>query len=165
MLLQHSYASPTHRILRHRLRCGHHRSQVPHRVRCLPQWSSCYVEFSQADCYCHQHKGSKIVTAWAAIRQVIWLRDLLAEIGYPLRQPTLLYSDNQSCIRLIRSPEVHKRTKHVDIRYHATKDAQASGIINATYIPSAQQLAVLFTKPLPYPQFSTLRSALTWSTH
>jgi hypothetical protein len=81
---------------------------------------------------------AEYVAAWAATHQVIWLRDLLAEIGYPLQQPTTLCSDNQSCIRLIRSPEVHKRTKHVNIRYHATKDVQASGIIDATYIPLAR---------------------------
>jgi hypothetical protein len=98
---------------------------------------------------------AEYVAAWAATHQVIWLRDFVNEIGYPLRQPTPLYSNNQPCIRLIRSPEVHKRTKHVDIRYHATKDAQASGIINTTYIPSAQQLVDPLTKPLPFPQFST----------
>jgi hypothetical protein len=108
---------------------------------------------------------AEYVAAWAATRQVIWIHDFLAEIGYPLSQPTPVYSDNQSCIRLIRNPEVHKRTKHVDIRYHATKDAQASAIINASYVPSAQQLADPLTKPIPYPQFSTLRSALNCSFH
>jgi hypothetical protein len=78
---------------------------------------------------------AEYVVAWAATRQVIWLRNLLTEIRYLPVAATSLYSDNQPCIRLIRSPEVHKRTKHVDIRYHATKDAQVSGIIDATYIP------------------------------
>jgi hypothetical protein len=81
---------------------------------------------------------AEYVAAWAATRQVIWLCDLLTEIGFPLPLPTSLYFDNQSCIRLIRSFEVHNRTKHVDVRYHATKDAQAFGIINAIYVPSAQ---------------------------
>lgn len=27
--------------------------------------------------------------------------------------PTILYSDNQSCIRLVRNPEFHRRTKHI----------------------------------------------------
>jgi hypothetical protein len=108
---------------------------------------------------------AEYVAAWVATHQVIWLRDLLTEIGYPVPTPTLLYSDNQSCIQLIHSPEVHKRTKHVDIRYHATKDAQASGIINTIYIPSTQQIADPLTKSLPYPQFSTLRSSLIWPIH
>jgi hypothetical protein len=37
---------------------------------------------------------AEYVAAWAATHQVIWLRDLLAEIGYPLQQPTTLFSDN-----------------------------------------------------------------------
>jgi hypothetical protein len=106
---------------------------------------------------------AEYVAAWAATRQIIWLCDLLTEIGYPPAVATTLNSNNQSCIRLIHSPEVHKRTKHVDIRYHATKDAQASEIINATYILSAQQSMDPLTKPLPYPQFSTLCSSLIWS--
>jgi hypothetical protein len=108
---------------------------------------------------------AEYVATWAATRQVIWIRDFFAEIGYPVANPTPLYFDNQSCIRLICTPEVHKRTKHVDIRYHATKDAQASAIINATYVPSTQQLANPLTKPLLYPQFSSLRSVLICSSH
>ena len=35
-----------------------------------------------------------------AVRQAVWLRGFLAEVGYPQRQPTKLYTDSKSAIAL-----------------------------------------------------------------
>jgi hypothetical protein len=48
--------------------------------------------------YYAAHKGS---------REIVWLQTLLCDIGYPQEAPTVLYSDNQAAIRLIRNPEFH----------------------------------------------------------
>ena len=48
-------------------------------------------------------------------RQAAWLRSFSGEIGYPIYEPTPLYSDNQAVIFLTVNPAVEQRTKHIDI--------------------------------------------------
>ncbi|KZR95652.1 Copia protein (Gag-int-pol protein), partial [Daphnia magna] len=75
-------------------------------------------------------------------------------------QPTELFIDNQSAIKLVRNPEFHQRTKHIDVKYHFIRDLQENQIINATYINTENQLADLLTKGLDGPRFRKLRQEI-----
>ena len=48
------------------------------------------------------------------IKEAVWLRTLLAELGFS-QNITTVYEDNQSCIALAKNPVHHARTKHIDI--------------------------------------------------
>ena len=63
-------------------------------------------------------------------------------------------------IELIKNPRFHQRTKHVDIRFHFIREHQEAKEIEVAYIPTDNQLADPFTKPLPNPRFSNLRSLI-----
>jgi hypothetical protein len=63
-------------------------------------------------------------------------------------QPTALWVDNQSAIRLVKNPEMHSRTKHIGVRFHYIRDQVANGQIKVEYISTTQQLADCLTKPL-----------------
>ena len=67
-----------------------------------------------------------------------------------------MYVDNQSAIRLVRNPEFHKRTKHIDIRYHYVREKSESNEIEVIYVPTEAQLADIFTKALPRNRFVKL---------
>lgn len=68
--------------------------------------------------------------------------------------------DNQSAIRLVKNPEFHKRTKHIDVRYHFIREKYEAGMFELTYVSSDEQLADIFTKPLPRRRFELLRGCL-----
>ena len=54
--------------------------------------------------------------------EAIWLRKLLVGLfGRELR-PTVIYCDNQSCIKLSENPMFHDRSKNIEIRYHFIRD-------------------------------------------
>jgi hypothetical protein len=95
-----------------------------------------------------------------ATKEAIWLRRLLNNIGYPQTDPTPLFGDNQSAIRLVKNPEYHKRTKHIDIQYHFIREKFENGEIDISYISTDQQVADIMTKPLPCDKFERLRSHL-----
>lgn len=59
-----------------------------------------------------------------------------------------LYVDNQSAIRLIHNPEFHKRTKHINVKFHYIYVKVEDGEINVSFVPIEIQLADIFTKPL-----------------
>ena len=58
----------------------------------------------------------------AAVQEAIFLRGLLREMGYEQFEPTTIGEDNQSCIKLATNPVLHKRSKHIDTKYHFIRE-------------------------------------------
>ena len=58
---------------------------------------------------------AEYMAAFGAIKELIWLKGLLSEIGIHL---ITLNMDAKSAIALAKSPMHHKRSKHIDIKYH-----------------------------------------------
>lgn len=99
--------------------------------------------------------------AHRASREIRWMRRLLGDIGFTQLNPTVLHTDNQSAIRLIRNPEFHQRTKHIDIKFHVIREYYENGDIDVQYISTDDNIADLLTKPLPRDRFQRLRSQLS----
>jgi len=59
-----------------------------------------------------------------------------------------VYEDNQGAIALAKNPEFHKRTKHIDIRYHFVREKVEDGQVVLEYCPTQEMLADLMTKPI-----------------
>jgi hypothetical protein len=87
------------------------------------------------------------------------MRQTLRDYGYKLSKVPLL-CDNESVIRMADNPVEHRRTKHIDIRYHFLKDHQQRGDIEIAYVNTNIQLADIFTKPLDEKTFSKLTNEL-----
>ncbi len=81
-----------------------------------------------------------------ATKEAVWLRRMLAELGIVSAAPTLVYTDNQSSIKLINNPVHHERTKHIDIQYHFTREQVDNGILTFEYISTDLQVADSLTK-------------------
>ncbi|KAL8012295.1 hypothetical protein Plhal710r2_c045g0146791 [Plasmopara halstedii] len=71
-----------------------------------------------------------------------------------------VFEDNQGSIALAKNPEFHKRTKHIDIRYHFVREKVEDGQVALEYISTSNMLADILTKAVPASQFCTLRSKL-----
>lgn len=80
------------------------------------------------------------------ITEIIWIRKLLTELGFPPKAPCKLMCDNQSAICISENPVQHDRTKHVEVDRHFIKEKLDSGIISLPYIPTKDQLADILTK-------------------
>ena len=65
--------------------------------------------------------------------------------------------DNLGAVKLVRNPEFHKRTKHIDIKFHFIREKEEDGVIKIDHISTNHQLADLLTKPLPIQRFLYLR--------
>jgi hypothetical protein len=100
------------------------------------------------------------MAASAAVQEAIYMRRLLGDIGYQQEQPTVIYEDNQGCIALSENPVEHKRTKHIDIRYHFTRERVESGDVVLEYVTTEDQLADLMTKPLMKHRVTNLRERI-----
>lgn len=77
---------------------------------------------------------------------------------------TILRSDNQAAIRLVRNPEFHKRTKHVDVKYYIIREHYQNSLINVVYVTTGDNVADILTKALPRDAFQRLLGLMNITT-
>ena len=65
---------------------------------------------------------AEYMAASQAACEAIWMRKILVELFGSHLDPTVIYCDNQSCIKLSVNPVFHDRSKHIDIWYHHIRD-------------------------------------------
>lgn len=68
------------------------------------------------------------------VKEVIWIWHLWENLGLTQDGPTILHSNNQSAIRIVRNLNYHLATKHIDAQYQVIWEAQESGIVDLHYI-------------------------------
>ena len=93
-------------------------------------------------------------------QECLFLRHFLVEIGIEFAKPITLYEDNQSTIKLVKNPELHGRSKHISVWAKFLQEQVLSLIFTVLHVASKDQLADIFTKPLPVPLFEDLRLRL-----
>ena len=98
-----------------------------------------------------------------AAKDTIWLRTLLTDLGFPPPTPTELLCDNQAAIAYAHDNQFHARAKHIDLRFHFTRECITNGKIKLYYVPSKDNCADVFTKGLPRPSHSHLLTSIGMS--
>lgn len=98
---------------------------------------------------------AEYMAACDGAKEAVWLRQLFKDIGHEQFEPTKLLVDNQSAIRVVRNPELHHKTKHIDVRLHFIRDLNEGKVIDIEYIETENQLADGFTKPLATSAFKS----------
>jgi hypothetical protein len=96
-----------------------------------------------------------------ATAELIWVQSLLQELGISQPQPPILRCDNIGATYLSANPVFHARTKHIEVDYHFVRERVYQKLLQIKFISSKDQLADIFTKPLPLPQFEACRRNLT----
>jgi hypothetical protein len=100
---------------------------------------------------------AEYMAASAACQEAVWLDRVLKELGSSNSNTTILYEDNKSCIQFTKNNSVHKRSKHIDQRYHYIRELVLDNKIKLEYIPTEHNIADMFTKPLSSERFIMLR--------
>jgi hypothetical protein len=90
-----------------------------------------------------------------------WLRHLLVDLLCKVPMATVAFCDNISSIYMSRNPVHHRRTKHIELDIHFVREKVTIGELHATHVPSARQLADVFTKGLPSALFFDFRDSLS----
>lgn len=103
---------------------------------------------------------AEYVAAYEATKEIVWTRKILNELGLHQRKPTVLHCDNSAAEQLIKNPMFHQRTKHIDIKFHYTRDIFKQGDLVVKHVASNEQLADILTKPLTRQRFEVNRAMI-----
>lgn len=98
-----------------------------------------------------------------AVKEIMWMRQLLKEMMLEQKDGTVLYCDNNSAIITAQHETQHSRMKHIDISYHAVREQVINKNVNIKWIPTLQQQADILTKGLGKHLFEPLRTKVTGS--
>lgn len=81
-------------------------------------------------------------------QEIVFADNFFTELGFPSACPHLLRLDSTSAIQWNNNPSGHSRTKHIDLKHHFTRSLVSMKRVKIKYIPSAEMLADVLTKPL-----------------
>jgi hypothetical protein len=96
----------------------------------------------------------------AAVKEALWIRTFLHDLGIIDIKETPIFSDNQGCLALAKNPVYHGRTKHIDVRHHFIRDNIEKGDIVVDYCQTDHMPADLLTKPLARTKFEEHKAKL-----
>lgn len=93
---------------------------------------------------------AEYISLCSGTKETVWTRRLICDIGLvpSIEFPTPLLTDNQGGIGLVSNESVNRRTKHIDVRYHYTRNAVNASEIKIEYCCTEDMAADVMTKPL-----------------
>jgi hypothetical protein len=96
---------------------------------------------------------------------IVGIRDLLEELDFKQLEPTIIYEDNQACIKMTESILCNSRTRHIKRDHHFIRQLVADKEVKLIYLATLLMIADICTKALPEVQFVKLRGMLLdWCT-
>ena len=102
------------------------------------------------------------MAASAAATEVAYLREIFRDLGLFVsnRPRSDLYDDNTGTEMLAKERKVTSRSRHITRRYLKVREYVADGIIDVRRVPTDDNTADIFTKPLTGPAFRRHRDTL-----
>jgi hypothetical protein len=88
-----------------------------------------------------------------ATAELIWVQSLLRELRIQQACPPVLWCDNLGATYLSSNPVFHARTKHIEVDFHFVRERVSRKQLQIRFISSKDQIADIFTKPLPLPLY------------
>eukprot|EP00253_Pinus_taeda_P025209 PITA_25209 len=103
---------------------------------------------------------AEYVAAAYCYTQLLWMMQTLQDFQINCTPPIPILCDNTSAIIISKNPVMHSKTKHIPIKYHFLWEQVLEQKVKLEYVPSKEQVADIFTKPLPRETFEYLRHKL-----
>jgi hypothetical protein len=87
-----------------------------------------------------------------------WLKNLMTQLKILNKvEPTTLWCDNMSSLKIAKNLILHIRTKHVEVHYHCVREQVKLGYIDLTHVRWDNQLENIIIKRLGRVKFEQLR--------
>ncbi|GJX91959.1 hypothetical protein Tco_0345285 [Tanacetum coccineum] len=101
---------------------------------------------------------AEYVAAANCCGQVLWIQTQLLDYGYNFLN-TKIFIDNESTICIVKNPEFHSKTKHIEIRHHFIRDSYEKRLIHVIKIRTDHNVVDLLTKAFDVSRFQKAKRA------
>ena len=106
---------------------------------------------------------SEYIALFHAASEGLFLRQLLAEFTNEPPKTVHIFGDNMSALKLSDHQANHKKSRHINIKFHFIRKYVEKKFIKLAYIPSRLNMADMCTKPIKAPNmhnFDSIRGKL-----
>ncbi|CAM9982866.1 unnamed protein product, partial [Heterosigma akashiwo] len=97
---------------------------------------------------------AEYLALWSTVKDIMWLRHLLVDLGCPQQEPTPVVEDNSARIEWANDLVVSKKNRHFHVSYHLAKEQVSLGTIIIFFIKTHDQVADILTKTINSGNFS-----------
>jgi hypothetical protein len=122
----------------------------------LVHWTS-----KKQGCVALSTAEAEYVAASSCAQDVIWIRGELCDLKYQQREPTVIFDDNTAAIKW--SSGSSRRAKHTNLKVCFVHEVVSIKQAIRKYLPTAEQVADILSKPLEAIIFSYLHGKLGFS--
>ncbi|KAF0729318.1 hypothetical protein Ae201684P_010440 [Aphanomyces euteiches] len=123
--------------------------------KCLVSWAS-----QTQRIVAQSTTEAEYIAVAQAAKEVLLMKTLNCELGNPIKTGSIIRVDNQPAMATACNPVNHSRIKHIDVRYHFVRERIQLEELKLEYVPSRDNVADSFTKPLVAAVFVPLREKL-----
>jgi hypothetical protein len=104
---------------------------------------------------------AEYVAASSCIQDVVWLRGVLFDLNFQQTDPIVIFEDTTAAIKW--SSGGSRRAKHIDLKVCFVHEVVSMKHAILKYLPTAEKVANILTKPLEANIFSFLCDKLGFS--
>jgi hypothetical protein len=104
--------------------------------------------------------GSEQIALTDAAKLGIWTKEVVLDMGMPLKGPMRIYDDSQALIKAATTDVSSTKTRHLRTRMAWVKDMIREGRIELAFVGTKDNVADALTKPLPRDSFRLLRDQM-----
>ena len=98
---------------------------------------------------CLSTAEAEYIAATEATKDVVWVRNFLAELGFRQTQPSKLFEDNQACVAMVNNHVVTGRNRHFCVKMAWLRQQVANKVVSFVFVASKNNVADILTKILP----------------
>ena len=104
---------------------------------------------------------AEYIATYTATLEALWLRKVIISLTLLPEDSTVpILCDNDGAISLSKFHMTTNRTKHIETKFHLVRENVLSGKIQVHSVPTSENIADIFTKPLPRSTFTKHRASL-----
>ena len=148
------------RVLWQWLGCIHWWHEKHFGILFQPRFKSFLMVHKEAGDYSTIHYRSWIHSRNSSCKSSFVVKKVSCDLHILQNHMTKIFIDNQAVIAISKDPVCHGKTKNFNIKLYFLREIQQNGEVILVYCKSEDQLADLFTKPLPVSKFELLRQKI-----
>ena len=111
---------------------------------------------------CLSTAEAEFVAAAEAVKDILWLRNFLAELGFSQSAPSELYEDNQACVAMVNNHIVSGRNRHFCVKMAWLREQVTSGVVVFVFLSLAKITSQIFSPRFSLPMLISNSPSLSF---